>query len=235
MVRKTTKKSKRKNSQYEIDQEIAKSHQSQIKLKKWHEISIATSIRATYKPVKTSSRMVWKYEDVKKIPFKSPSQKILIHMLSLYWSCFMLTVSLSLSLSLFLLSQDTPSLLSQNPLTTYSLSHSLSNLLSTWDSLPKYSSELCLFFLYSSYPSKKQPSTFSKMATSQPKMLPYFLCFFHCSTHFHNLKSYSLKLSNFSCCPSFLSPFSLSQLLQTVFATYLLPVLPLRKSFCTTL
>ena len=193
--------------------------------------------------------MVWKYEDVKlnipgesppwlkkkKIPFKSPSQKILIHMLSLYWSCFMLTVSLSLSLSLFLLSQDTPSLLSQNPLTTYSLSHSLSNLLSTWDSLPKYSSALCLFFLYSSYPSKKQPSTFSKMATSQPKMLPYFLCFFHCSTHFHNLKSYSLKLSNFSCCPSFLSPFSLSQLLQTVFATYLLPVLPLRKSFCTTL
>ena len=98
MVRKTTKKSKRKNSQYEIDQEIAKSHQSQIKLKKWHEISIATSIRATYKPVKPSSRMVWKYEDVKKIPFKSPSQKILIHMFSLYWFCFMLTVSLSLSL-----------------------------------------------------------------------------------------------------------------------------------------
>ena len=73
MVRKTTKRSKRKNSQYEIDQELAKSHQSQIKLKKWHEISIATSIRATYKPVKTSSGMVWKYEDVKlNIPSESP-------------------------------------------------------------------------------------------------------------------------------------------------------------------
>ena len=179
MVRKTTKKSKRKNSQYEIDQEIAKSHQSQIKLKKWHEISIATSIRATYKPVKPSSRMVWKYEDVKKIPFKSPSQKILIHMLSLYWSCFMLIVPLSLHISSF---AKHPSLLSQNPLIAYS--HTLSNLLATWDSLPEYSFALCLFFLYSSYLSQKQSSTFSKMALSQPKMLPYSLCFFHCSAYF---------------------------------------------------
>ena len=115
----------------------------------------------------------------KKIPLKNPSKKILIHMFSLYWSCFMLIVPLSLHISSF---AKHPSLLSQNPLIAYS--HTLSNLLATWDSLPEYSFALCLFFLYSSYLSQKQSSTFSKMALSQPKMLPYSLCFFHCSAYF---------------------------------------------------
>ena len=135
----------------------------------------------------------------KKIPLKNPSKKILIHMFSLYWSCFMLIVPLSLHISSF---AKHPSLLSQNPLIAYS--HTLSNLLATWDSLPEYSFALCLFFLYSSYLSQKQSSTFSKMALSQPKMLPYSLCFFHSSAYFHNLKSHFLKLSNFSYCTSFL-------------------------------
>ena len=146
-------------------------------------------------------------------------------MFSLYWSCFMLTVPLSLPISSF---AKHPSLLSQNPLIAYS--HSLSNLLATWDSLPEYSFALCLFFLYSSYLSQKQSSTFSKMALSQPKMLPYSLCFFHSSAYFHNLKSHFLKLSNFSYCTSFLFHNSSKQSLLHISTSS-----PLKKSVCTTL